>query len=762
MIERSIAKHIVICLLLLISVAGHCKNVKFITSDNQPIADVRCIGYSAANDSIGCWTSDKNGTIDIKKDGINYIVTSHSGYSEKVLFMDKLNAGENRVVLTPGVDLKEVVVTPKDMEEFDTHISYRLSQKDMSRYPTVLQSLNEIPNLTVLTDGSVFFEGSSDIKILIDGVDASPRELQTLSKEDVAKVDVYPNPPARFLVQGITGVIDVRLKSDIHGGNVGLDISQAFQSLVGDNSAALYYNYKRSRFTLRYTNENKHYRKYRQSETLDYDFDGVHYEKKKEGLDSKEHLDDNAVNLSYQINKPQSYLYNVKAAVAFNRDGKNALQNVTTRDVSFLATNKLQTNYTRYLVGNYYEKDFGDKNGKFLGNVNFQHFANSYNSIYNEDYDGPGSVNDSRSEYHTASDALFSELQYQLRLPKLGMLWATVQGTYKHSRHVDTSTPFSQTTADLGGTLQWSAAKGRFFWYISLGAKWLHSSRSSSKAYDLCVPQSYVGLNWRPAKNIRLNLDYSYSGTTPTISQLSETEQWLDTRLVYHGNAGLRPYRMHEAELRFIWFSKYHSVSWSNDFKSAPGMICDMYTLTDRYMLQTLVNLSRYRQWSTMLDLAIKPLGNNKLVFWNRVILADINGKNNEYSWHGYRYQWMSNLVLNLEHWTAALYYQYPGKASVGQLVRPRAQCWSATVLYRPMTNLSVGVDVFMPFGKGFTDSERTVKEAPVHYDTHYTIMDMNNLVSLKLSYNFSFGRNRNSAAPEFDKYDDDSGILKK
>lgn len=122
----------------------------------------------------------------------------------------------------------------------------------------------------------------------------------------------------------------------------------------------------------------------------------------------------------------------------------------------------------------------------------------------------------------------------------------------------------------------------------------------------------------------------------------------------------------------------------------------------------------------------------------------------------------MTSLALNLKHWTVELFYQYPGKVVEGQLERPRAQCWSATVLYRPQTDLSLGLEWFMPFGKGFKESEHTVNSAPVYADTEYKIMDRNNLLSVKLSYNFSFGRNRNRARPQYDNYDSDSGILQK
>lgn len=751
------------CLGLFIAILSYGKYIIFQTADRQPLADVSCVGYSAANDSIASWISDKNGAIDINRPDVNYIVASRHGFSEKMIYSRQLDKENNIITLSAGTNLNEVVVTPSDVEEFVDHTSYRISEKDMARYTTVLQSLNEIPNMTVLTNGSVFFEGNSNIKILLDGVDASLEEIRTLSKEDIAKVDVYQTPPARFLSQGVSAVIDIRLKSKIYGGNVAVDVNQAFQSLMGNNSAALYYNYRQSRFSLLYNNDNKHYRKYRQSEVLDYDFGGVNYNKVKKGRDSKSHLDDNNINLSYQINKPKNFLYNVKAQVDFNRNGEDLLQDVKAAGQSFLATNSFRADYTKYLVGNYFEKNLGDRYGTFLANINYQHHSTFYRSAYDEKSDSEIAVRDSYSKYKTHLNTVVSEIQYALPYNRLGYFSASIWESYKHSKYVDSTNPFFQKTNSLGGSLIWRGWKDKFQWLVSVGTGWNYaSSINMSKPYNQWLPNAYVILRWRPSPNVSVSGDYSFRGYDPSIAQLSETNQWLDTRLVYHGNSILQPYKTHSASLHLIWNNRYVNLAWYNRFTSSPGMICDMYTETENYMLQTLVNLSQYREWLTQLDMSLMPLGNNKLVFWTRVILADLKGKNREYSWDGYRYQWMTTLSLNLEHWTAELYYQYPGKVVQGQLERPRAQCWSASVFYRPMTNLSVGVEWFMPFGNGFKESERTVNNAPVHANTELNVMDRNNMVSIKLSYNFNFGRNRNQAGPRYDNYSDDSGILRK
>ena len=756
-------RKIFIIITFLTSIVCSAMEITFVTQTQEPIKDVSGIGYSVSNDSVGEWISNDRGVMEIKGEKLHYLITSKQGFSQRLIRLDSLPDVHARVILTPERDLGEVIVTPKDVEEFDTHTTYRLSEKDMARYTNVLQSLNEIPHLTVLSNGSVFFEGETNVRILVDGVEASLPEVQTLSKADIAKVNVYQNPPPRFLAQGVSSVIDIRLKSNIHGGNGAIELSQAFQSLKGDNSAALYYNYKQSRFSFRYGNENRHYQKHRKTEILDYDFDDIHYNKTKEGLDSRSHYDDNSINLTYQINKPQNFLYNVKAAVGFNRDGGTYNQRVTSNDESFLATNYLHSGFTNYMVGNYFEKNIGENSGSFIANINYRHYSTKYSSAYRESREDEAGFSGSHSDYKTHLDGIFSELQYQFPYSKAGYFYIGLFEMYKHSKYVDTTSPFYQTVNSTGAYGFWMNRINRIQWWLSMGVNWNHTASSTlSGSHNLWVPVPRFNLNWIILDNLRLGISYSFDSELPSIAQLSETNQWLDTRLVYHGNSTLKPYRTHSLRMNLVFNSKYVGFSLRPNFTSSPDMICDMYTLTDNYMLQTLVNLSSYRDLGAILDVTLTPLGSGKFVFWNRVIAADVRGKNAEYSWKGHRFQWMSTLSLNLEHWTFELYYQYPGKVAQGQLIRPRAQCWSVTAFYRPMTNLSVGLECFMPFGKGFKEREYTVNDAPVYSSTETNIKDMNNLISLKLSYNFSFGRNKNSARPQYDNGDNDSGILRK
>lgn len=464
---------LLLMLIVMSSIDGYSHKIFFKDIDNVIISGVHCTGFSADMDSIGHWISNDDGAVNINLANVSVLHSSHPDFKDRLIYLSQLH--NDTVILSLSTILKEIVVTPNDIQDFSTHTSYRISYKDMERYSNVLQSLNVIPNLTVLQNGGIFFEGDQNIKVLIDGVEATLPDIQTLSKEDVAKVNVYETPPLRFLTQGIDAVIDIRLKSEIYGGNGALELSQAFQSLKGINSAALYYNYKQSRFSLLYSNENRHYKKFCQSEILNYDFDGQEYKKIKQGLNSKKHFDDNDIKLSYQINKPNNFLYNVKAGIALNRNGYNANQKVFVLDDAFLANNYFHSGYTRYNIGNYIEKQLKD-GSSILGNMNYQHYLTDYSSRYSENGKNLEALQNSHSQYSTILDAIFSEIQYQLPKSALGYFSFSAYDTYKHSKYNNTTTSFFQETNIAGVSAQWMGWIRAFRWYLTMGVDWFKTA----------------------------------------------------------------------------------------------------------------------------------------------------------------------------------------------------------------------------------------------------------------------------------------------
>lgn len=752
-------KLIIILLCPILGQVASARELVIVGPTNAPIANAKLIGYSQGLDSVATYMTNGSGTISIDTDSVRNLLAICPGYSEQLYTMGQLQGDTIR--LNPNEELQELVVEEQNTTAFSK--TYRLSREAMANYPTVLESLNEIPQVTVFPTGAVFYRGTSNIKLLVDGVEVSINEIQSLSKDDIGKVVVYNVPQGRYLSQGVRAVIDIRLKSTLHGGNVSLNANQSFYPLKGNNTAALYYNYSSSRFSVMYGNENRHYRKMRKSETLAYDFDGVHFLKYKEGLDSHEHIDDNMLQLGYQLNKPDKFLYNVRIGGSINRHDQNFRQSVHTDNRIYPANNVLKSNYKRYNISNYFEKSLGENGSSIIATINYQHYRTNYFSAYSEDTPDAGILADSRSAYAINLDGIFAELQYKLPSFSFGSFFLSAYEAYKHSQYADLQNPFYQKTNNFRFSADFLWFVQKLYGFLTFGAENCYSFWSNNPRADkFWLPTPQVGVTWRPTDAIDLSLQYSYSGNVPTIAQLSQTEQWLDNKLVYHGNATLKSYKSHKVELEFSFSSKIVEANINASYETAPNYICDMYTTAENYMLQTLVNLREYRISKAIMAFGIKPFGNSRLIIWNRINISHTKGTNTEYSWSSNRFQWMPYINFNIPHWTFQVYYQYPGKVTEGQLIRPRPQSWGVTAYYRPQSNLSIGLDLFMPFGKAFKESEYTVKAAPVYSDTQIEVWDRRNSVSLRLVYYLNFGRNQNRERPNINVGDSDSGILRK
>lgn len=736
-----------------------------IVSASGPVSGARVTGYTEKMDSTETCVSDSAGLAVLRSPRTSVVNIDHEGYSQKIVKLSEIKDGT--VTLNPAPKLAELEVTASNRTQFLNHASYRLSMEQMKDYSSFYNALNEIPEIIVMPSGALYYNGETNVALLIDGVETSRQELSTISKDDILKIDVYDTPPARFAVNGYRGVIDVITKSGLRGGNVGIDLSQAVKPVWGSNSAALYYNYRRSRFSLRVNNENRHFRHIRENSILRYEFDGVEYEKRKIGKDSKEDIDDNSVVISFQNNNPDSYLYNVEAGGKLDRFYRNISQDVFSGGHDFSASTRLNTRYNNYWIRNYFEKKLGDKgsSGTLLANLRYTHFNNDYHSAYREyetgEPDNP--FENHHDDYKTRYDALFGEIQYMLPEKRWGQMYAVVYGNYKKSTYLDTESDFFQKNGVAGTAIQYYGYLGKFYTQGSVGLNYEYSkTQSVDKPYSKVNPSANIRTFRYLRRNLYVMLGYRFSTSLPMISQLSETNQWRDNHLIFHGNSNLQPYHTHQIEAGTNITSRYFDGNLSLSYSINPGMICSHFIRTDDHILETIVNLDRYNVFFSRLAATVKPLGSKVWTWGVFVNFGRVYGRGPEYEWTSYRFQLNASTSLMLGRWTVQLGYQHPGKVSEGQLVRPRGQHWQANVMFRATDNLFVGLIVKKPFGKDFRDSERTVHTSIVHSETEGIIKDWKNVVSLTLNWNISFGKKRNYHSPQYDNLDSDTGILNK
>ncbi|MDE5901982.1 MAG: outer membrane beta-barrel family protein [Muribaculaceae bacterium] len=731
--------------------------------DRGLLGSVAITMYAAEKDSIGAALTNECGRAEIMAEA-RYVRAQHDDYVPA--FVELTDAQVDTVRLQPVTQIDELVVNASGIPD---HYTYVIPREDMKRYATFYEALNEIPNLVVLHNSDqLFYEGSGNVKLLLNGVETTVQELQALDKDDVLKVNAYPLAPPRFMIQGYTSAIDVITKSNLTGGNAAINIWQSFYPLWGQNSASLFYNYKRSRFSAIYSNHNWHSHKNRQSEFLDYEFDGVKYYKHKEGLDSPGHNDENSLSLGFQNNLAGSYLYSVTLNAGINKEESELRQLVSSQSNPdpYEALNTLYTDVKSFSIDNYFEKTLGDggKYGQFMADVVWQRHNSSYRSGYREfETSDVLPTVDVMSAYRIRYDALIGQLYYTSPQFSWGMISCTVWNSYNHSRYKESVISTTENTNSFMALAQYYGSKGKFVYIAQLGVQHQYTDVSiASGTHSRWQPRPLVGVWYYPTSSLRLQLQYSYSSGLPTIAQLSQTDKWIDTRLVFHGNANLRPYSQHTVSAGGVYNSRYVEGSLSVSYSSAPGLICEHFVTTPDYMLQTLINLDAYRNLQGNVSLVIKPLGSNVWKIVNSVVLGMLDGRSPDYDWKGYRFQWMPYTAVNLDKWTFSARYQYPGKYTMGQMVYPRMETWSIGASFRPKESISLGVEISQPFGHGSRESQRTVASSPVQENIESFSPDRANSVRFTFSWNVSFGKNQNRQSQQLSNGTQDDGILRR
>jgi len=173
--------------------------------------------------------SDNSGLFVLK--GIpegNYTVElSFLGYETKqiALLVGKLNKNydlgkvelkENTTKLDEvTVEAKKAIVSSGlDKKTFD--ISENISQAGGS----VLESIRNLPGVTVTPEGQVLLRGSDKVTILIDGKQSSltgfgnQKGLDNIPASNIAQIEIINNPSAKYDAKGLAGVINIVYKKE--------------------------------------------------------------------------------------------------------------------------------------------------------------------------------------------------------------------------------------------------------------------------------------------------------------------------------------------------------------------------------------------------------------------------------------------------------------------------------------------------------------------------------------------------------------------
>ncbi len=500
---------------------------------------------------------------------------------------------------------------------------------------TAFELLQKSPGVIIDNNDKITMKGKVGVRISVDGrllqlgVEELAAWLKSLNSNDIATIEMIPNPGARYDASGNAGIINIRLKKNNALGTNGTVTAGMVQGVTPKGNGAVSINYRNKKVNL-FTSAGINHGRYETAIQAPRTQKDTLYDQRLLLL---------SYNTSYNVRAGADYFISKRQTVGvmvssvfnnedWNSDGSTGIYYVPTNAYakSLIATNKVPRKRTNFNTNlNYRYADTSGREINFDADYGlFRGRANSYQPNYYTDKDNAllASVI-TRNHTPTDIDIYTSKLDVNLPAGK-GRFSFGAKFSY-----VKTNNTFDFFNEENGIPAKVAARSYHFnykenvnavyvSYYRPLNTHWtlqagVRMEQTNSKGVltrsdgvsqpDNNVKKDYTDLfpnatiTWTVDKKNVLNLSYGRRIDRPSYQDLNPFEMKLDELSYVKGNSFLRPQFTQNIELVHTWKSRVNtSVSYSHVKDYATQTVDTLnnftYALAKNLAQQDIVNLS--------------------------------------------------------------------------------------------------------------------------------------------------------------------------
>ncbi len=601
-------------------------------------------------------------------------------------------------------------------------------------------------------DKSISVNGSTNVLILVDGIEKDQQFAKNLQPERIERVEVIKDPVGKYATDGYSAVINIVLKKDYSGIDASISNTVFFDIIGMNGDDFLAQNY--ANLNVNYTNKNLNIYTSGSQFTGNYNLPAEYIKQYGNRITKSQPMDINNPNVSvkprnsnlalgadYTFNKKHTLSTELKYTDNFLSNSNafdltNYLNDVVTS--TSYSQNETKDKTTNLQVGLTYKGKFDDKNSL---NADVRYYrTDGYNySYYVQDNFKSESDIDLSGDYirsnvnfiHTFSPKISLDLGYgNVYFTNTNTLNLNSFTRYNYRNRVSlyaSYRPFEKLNTKLGGIVE----------------NYTQKYQNESKNLTVFLPYANIQYIANPKFNIVAR--YQSNAQYPTINQLNPYKMAIDSLMYSAGKPGLNTGINNTIGLDFnimnaITLSPYYT--FNNSYLSTfVGIDPD----NANYYLTQSVNAEKYEQYGVRLNFTI-PF--SKKFFWQN----NINWSESKIS-----YLNESNMVDNWRI-NSNLIYVEPSKGLVAGLIYQKQTTKNIIIQgYNSNDNdlvlamlrksffkekLNVSLYYVAPINIGLTYDLPNTTKATGYYNFSTSRMSfIKNLTFIEVSYNLSAGK---------------------
>ena len=608
----------------LISVSG-----KALTDTKEPVSDAQIM----VNDSVVS-VSDASGTFSFRIHPASfYIRAVKDGYeSERISVMNPTRAITDLLItMMRSNELNEVVVTASPQIETASKAIWYPSKQDQ-QYSTngyqLVDNMN-IPDIVSSNHNqSINVLSGQSVQCLINGIEAQPDEVATLSAKDIVRIEFQRTPGGKYVGKG--GVMNFITRQYDYGGNVYVSADQGFAYQYGDYLG--FANYKKGALTLSVTGSFKWNREHNLSSSNNiYNLNsGIMTQtisptnallssRNTYGRFKISHAKNNhSLNVSVELAANNAPTDSTSSLASYN--GILEQQSISSRHSSSNALSpKLDVDYTIYINGNQYLNITGSAS----------YGRNRYSGMFSET-----GFDDIITESKEHNQSYTGGLAYYYYLKNNGALGVNINHTSKIYSDNYWGNYDSQQKLNTGYTsalIQWQQTLSplNLFYYVSAGYSYTNTD-INGKRDNYWNPVIYYGGNYTINQNQSISLNGNYLHTIFSPEYKNDLVLPSSFFQATAGNPDLGVLKSFQNYLTYnATFNKFR-MSVSYDFMVYLDNITNKYYIKDNILYKTLINDGNFYS-NRIIFSASYGLFNNSLRLSGHSIAEFFHLKGDEY-----------------------------------------------------------------------------------------------------------------------------------
>ena len=165
------------------------------------------------------------GSYDVSIEAVDYKKFTQTIRVEKAgVIAPFVITSDGKANLNNTTNIQGVVITAATTKPYKVELdkkTYDPSQDLVSKGGSLQDVLQNVPSVSVDTDGTVSMRGSSNVRFLINGkpsallgIDDGANALQAIPADQIEKIEVITNPSSKFEASGTAGILNIILKKN--------------------------------------------------------------------------------------------------------------------------------------------------------------------------------------------------------------------------------------------------------------------------------------------------------------------------------------------------------------------------------------------------------------------------------------------------------------------------------------------------------------------------------------------------------------------